>query len=360
LYDLVVNPGLWGLSRSNYRSLQTRFERRFSNGMSLLATFTWSRLMDDSSSDWRGFWSLDVPGPDFYNRKAEYSVSAGDIPLRLTIAPIVEVPFGAGKRWLNRGVASHVLGGWRAAAVYTVSSGAPFGIMDNSYGSCNAAHTLSNRPNMIGDPMPPGFNRNVDHWFDTIAFDSSGTCPAPNLPNIGETAWGVSKRPGRIARERRVIEGQAPDLRPILRDEAYKIAAEALRNAFRHSHARHVEVDLRFDDEQFTLRVRDDGRGIDPHVLASEGLEGPCGLRGMPERAALMGAKTDDLERGRRRHRGGTVRSRRRTLRDSAQAAVAVAAAVVHGPRSRTAQYLIVGRLTDVPATGHAVLSPMT
>jgi hypothetical protein len=137
--------------------------------------------MDDSSSDWRGFWSLDVPGQDFYNRKAEYGVSAGDIPLRLTIASIVEVPFGAGKRWLNRGVASHVLGGWRAAAVYTVSSGAPFGILDSSYGYCNAAHTLSNRPNMIGDPRPPGFHGTVDHWFDTSAFDFSGTCPAPNL-----------------------------------------------------------------------------------------------------------------------------------------------------------------------------------
>jgi signal transduction histidine kinase len=88
-----------------------------------------------------------------------------------------------------------------------------------------------------------------------------------------------------------VVEGQPRELRPILRDEVYKIAAEALRNAFRHANARRVEVDMRFDDDQFTLRVRDDGRGIDPQVLAGEGLEGHYGLHGMPERAALIGAK---------------------------------------------------------------------
>jgi signal transduction histidine kinase/ligand-binding sensor domain-containing protein len=86
-----------------------------------------------------------------------------------------------------------------------------------------------------------------------------------------------------------VVEGQPRDLHPIVRDEIYKIAAEALRNAFRHALARQVEVELRYDDEQFRLRVRDDGKGIDPKVLANQGLERHYGLRGMPERAALIG-----------------------------------------------------------------------
>ena len=64
------------------------------------------------------------------------------------------------------------------------------------------------------------------------------------------------------------VEGQPRDLHPILRDEIYKIAAEALRNAFRHAQARRLEVEIRYDDEQFRLRVRDDGRGIDAAVLA--------------------------------------------------------------------------------------------
>ena len=87
------------------------------------------------------------------------------------------------------------------------------------------------------------------------------------------------------------VEGETRELHPILRDEIYKIAAEALRNAFRHAHAGRVEVEIRYDTEQFRLRVRDDGQGIDPKVLATHGREGHYGLRGMPERAALIGGK---------------------------------------------------------------------
>ena len=67
------------------------------------------------------------------------------------------------------------------------------------------------------------------------------------------------------------VEGESRDLHPILRDEVYKIAAEALRNAFRHAQAKQVEVEIRYDDEQFRLRVRDDGKGIDPAVLSRQG-----------------------------------------------------------------------------------------
>jgi signal transduction histidine kinase len=87
------------------------------------------------------------------------------------------------------------------------------------------------------------------------------------------------------------VEGRSRDVHPIVRDEIYKIAAEALRNAFRHAHAGRVEVEIRYDDDQFWLRVRDDGKGIDSEVLASQELDGHYGLRGMPERAALIGGK---------------------------------------------------------------------
>ena len=87
------------------------------------------------------------------------------------------------------------------------------------------------------------------------------------------------------------VEGEARDLRLIVRDEIYKIAAEALRNAYRHAQAGRVEVEVRYDSEEFRLRVRDDGKGIDQAVLAAQGIEGHYGLRGMPERAALIGGK---------------------------------------------------------------------
>ncbi|MFZ1006427.1 MAG: triple tyrosine motif-containing protein, partial [Candidatus Sulfotelmatobacter sp.] len=87
------------------------------------------------------------------------------------------------------------------------------------------------------------------------------------------------------------VEGEARNLQPIPRDEIYKIAAEALRNAFRHSRARQIEVEIRYDTEQFRLRVRDDGKGVDPAAFSSRGSEGHYGLPGMRERATVIGGK---------------------------------------------------------------------
>jgi ligand-binding sensor domain-containing protein/signal transduction histidine kinase len=87
------------------------------------------------------------------------------------------------------------------------------------------------------------------------------------------------------------VEGETRALQPIVRDEIYKIAAEALRNAFRHAHAERIEVEMHYDDEQFRLRVRDSGRGIDKAAVASHETAGHFGLRGMTERAALLGGK---------------------------------------------------------------------
>ena len=87
------------------------------------------------------------------------------------------------------------------------------------------------------------------------------------------------------------VEGQSRNLHPILRDEIYKIAAEALRNAFHHARAKQIEVEIRYDNEQFRLRVRDDGKGMDPAILSSQSAEGHYGLPGIRERAKIMGAR---------------------------------------------------------------------
>ena len=87
------------------------------------------------------------------------------------------------------------------------------------------------------------------------------------------------------------VEGTSRDLHPILRDEVYRIAAEALRNAFKHAQAQRIEVEIHYDERQLRLRVRDDGKGIDAKHLKEEGRAGHFGLRGMRERAKLMGGK---------------------------------------------------------------------
>jgi signal transduction histidine kinase/ligand-binding sensor domain-containing protein len=88
-----------------------------------------------------------------------------------------------------------------------------------------------------------------------------------------------------------VVEGISRNLHPILRDEVYRLAAEALRNGFRHAEAKNLEVEIRYDQNYFRLRVRDDGKGIAPEVLRGDGREGHYGLHGMKERAKLVGGK---------------------------------------------------------------------
>jgi signal transduction histidine kinase/ligand-binding sensor domain-containing protein len=89
------------------------------------------------------------------------------------------------------------------------------------------------------------------------------------------------------------VEGRPQDLHPILRDEIYRIAGEGLRNAFRHARARRIEVEIRYDERQLRVRIRDDGSGIDPSVLSHEGRAGHWGLTGMRERAKRIGGEMD-------------------------------------------------------------------
>jgi signal transduction histidine kinase/ligand-binding sensor domain-containing protein len=87
------------------------------------------------------------------------------------------------------------------------------------------------------------------------------------------------------------VEGTPRDLSPLLRDDIYRIACEALSNAFKHAHAGRVEVEIRYDQRELRLRVRDNGKGIDPKVLHAGGRVGHYGFPGMRERAKLVGGK---------------------------------------------------------------------
>jgi signal transduction histidine kinase/ligand-binding sensor domain-containing protein len=91
---------------------------------------------------------------------------------------------------------------------------------------------------------------------------------------------------------RLVVEGETRELHPIVRDEVYRITSEALRNAFSHARARHIEAEIIYAESLFRLRIRDDGEGIAPAVL-EDGRPGHYGLAGMRERAAEIGAKLD-------------------------------------------------------------------
>jgi signal transduction histidine kinase len=86
------------------------------------------------------------------------------------------------------------------------------------------------------------------------------------------------------------VEGKREALSPILQDDVYGIARELLRNAFQHAQAHRIEAEIRYDQAQLRVRIRDDGKGIDTKVLHDGGRAGHWGLPGIRERAKRIGA----------------------------------------------------------------------
>ena len=89
------------------------------------------------------------------------------------------------------------------------------------------------------------------------------------------------------------VEGASRDLHPILRDDIFRIGGEALRNAFLHAQASRIEVQIHYDERQLRVRIRDDGKGMDSQIVTDKGRPGHWGLRGMQERAKLVGGNLE-------------------------------------------------------------------
>jgi signal transduction histidine kinase/ligand-binding sensor domain-containing protein len=87
------------------------------------------------------------------------------------------------------------------------------------------------------------------------------------------------------------VEGEARRLRPLVRDEVYRISGEALRNAFRHAQAKRIETEIRYGSHEFRVRIRDDGKGME--IEAAGAGTGHFGLPGMRERAKVLGANLE-------------------------------------------------------------------
>ena len=94
-----------------------------------------------------------------------------------------------------------------------------------------------------------------------------------------------------------VVEGELRELSPLVRDEAYWIAHEALVNAVQHARAKRIEVEIAYDSARLRLRFRDDGCGVDPKIIEAGGKPGRWGMRGMRERSAKIGAHLETWSR---------------------------------------------------------------
>ena len=111
---------------------------------------------------------------------------------------------------------------------------------------------------------------------------------ASSLSALGtELAAGIDPRSK--PEYRVVVEGRPRELTAVVRDEAYRIAREAVSNAYQHAKARHIEIEVTIGDADLTIRVRDDGIGVDPRILAPGQRPGHWGLPGMRERSESFG-----------------------------------------------------------------------
>jgi len=127
-YRGVDTSTLENVGQSTYNALIVKTERRFRNGLNLLASYTFSKSLTDADSAFpvfTGFNSNVFGAQNPYNLKGEKSVSYQDVPHALVISYLYELPAGPGKKFFNHGVGSKVLGGWQVGGVHRYQSGAP-------------------------------------------------------------------------------------------------------------------------------------------------------------------------------------------------------------------------------------------
>jgi hypothetical protein len=184
---------------SRYHGLQTKVEKRYAKGVSLLAAYTWSRT--------RG---LEGGYQDYTNIDAEVGPTATDRPHHFVGSGIYELPFGRGRSFGSDwgGLANALLGGWTISPIVTMTSGAPLNLTVNGNPS-NSSGT--DRPDLIGDWQLD--DPTADMWFDTSAFVANapytfGSAPKNLIRGPGYFNLDIS-----IQKSFRVSDGVTADIR---------------------------------------------------------------------------------------------------------------------------------------------------
>ena len=198
---------LENLGVSTYNALQVKLERRFRNGLNLLASYTYSKTLTNADSAipvFSGFSSNEFAAQNPFNPLSQKALSYQDTPHMLVLSYLYELPAGPGKKYLNHGVASKVLGGWQVGAVQRYQSGTPtvfntnaesppgtdgafryniipgVPILAPNHGSLNLAATLNS-------PGFSGCHENPDGTFTALSNNNYFNCAAffdPNAPNL--------------------------------------------------------------------------------------------------------------------------------------------------------------------------------
>lgn len=161
---------------SHYNSLQVKLQRRFFNGLSVLASYTYAKLMTNAEA--QGSWAEPAGPQNVYNLAAEMSPATTLPPQTLALAYVYALPFGAGQRFLNKhGIGRAVLGGWSVSGIQHYQSGTPLIVtVPNTLPIGNS----SLRPNIVlGQSLqaswPGAFDPATDVYLNAAAFSA----PAP-------------------------------------------------------------------------------------------------------------------------------------------------------------------------------------
>ncbi len=157
-----INNYTMSIGHSNYNGLEAKLDHRFTNGLSALASYTWSKSIDEGS----GYFNAENgPGggstvQNFYDLRSARGVSSYDVSHFFSLASVYQLPFGRGKRFLSGGPLSWVLGNWEANTILQARSGVPYNLLvsgdiANLKGSAPSIGTYG-RPNIIADPFSAG------------------------------------------------------------------------------------------------------------------------------------------------------------------------------------------------------------
>jgi len=185
---------------SIYHAFTLGVTKRFSNGLNMQASYTKGKLIDDVSQTVT-FLGAAGTKQDFYNRRAERSISAQDIAQRFVFSGNYELPFGKNRALLNTmpKYAEFVLGGWQANAIVTLQTGTPMQIGNN--GNFTNLGSPGQRPNNNGKSAKktgPTEDR-LNSYFDQSVFSQAGNFTfgntsrtSPDLRNIGSRDFDAS------------------------------------------------------------------------------------------------------------------------------------------------------------------------
>ncbi|MGH9671615.1 MAG: carboxypeptidase regulatory-like domain-containing protein [Bryobacteraceae bacterium] len=175
-YLSIVTHANHGAS-SVYHSLQSTVEKRYSNGLSALVSYTYSKQINDSFSN-AGSNNAGEFRIGRLNRRIERAVDQNDVAQRLVASAVWDLPIGRNRALLGgaRGALEHIAGGWQINTITTIESGTPLLVR----GANN--FTGINFPDVIGDPSLPRSERTPQRWFDTDAFRNPAPWTIGNAP----------------------------------------------------------------------------------------------------------------------------------------------------------------------------------